>query len=98
MDVEATTAIRQAEVLAAKRMIERTMERFDLYPAKLMGRLHYPDARRAAEPTQSDPVSSHHLVRQDVNSFNRAAPVPVFRPAKRCYNASLSSGGPKQKQ
>lgn len=37
VDVEATTAIRQAEVLAAKRMIERAMERFDLYPAKLMG-------------------------------------------------------------
>ena len=33
VDVEATTAIRQAEVLAAKRMIERSMERFDLYPA-----------------------------------------------------------------
>ena len=30
VDVEATTAIRQAEVLAAKRMIERSMERFDL--------------------------------------------------------------------
>jgi transposase len=37
VDVEATMAIRQAEVLAAKRMIERAMERFDLYPAKLMG-------------------------------------------------------------
>ena len=37
VDVEATTAIRQAEVLAAKRMIERSMERFDLYPARLLG-------------------------------------------------------------
>ena len=37
VDVEATTAIRQAEVLAARRMIERSMERFDLYPARLMG-------------------------------------------------------------
>ena len=36
VDVEATTAIRQAEVLAAKRMIERSMERFDLYPARLL--------------------------------------------------------------
>src|SRR5579864_204008 len=32
VDVEATTAIRQAEVLAAKRMIARSMDRFDLYP------------------------------------------------------------------
>jgi hypothetical protein len=38
VDVEATTAIRQAEVLAAKRMIERSIERFDLYPARLTGR------------------------------------------------------------
>ena len=30
VDVEATTAIRQAEVLAAKRMIERSMDRFGL--------------------------------------------------------------------
>jgi transposase len=35
VDVEATTAIRQAEVTAAKRMIERTMDHFDLYPARL---------------------------------------------------------------
>jgi transposase len=30
VDVEATTEIRQAEILAAKRMIERSMDRFDL--------------------------------------------------------------------
>lgn len=35
VDVEATTAIRQGEVTAAKRMIERTRETFDLYPARL---------------------------------------------------------------
>lgn len=35
VDVEPTTAIRQAEVTAAQRMIERTRERFDLYPARL---------------------------------------------------------------
>ena len=37
VDVEATTAIRQAEVLAAKRMVERSLADFDLYPAKLIG-------------------------------------------------------------
>ena len=41
VDVEATTAIRQAEILAAKRMIERSMERFDLYPARLIGDTAY---------------------------------------------------------
>ena len=42
--MEATTAIRQAEVLAAKRMIERAMDRFDLYPARLMGDSAYGSA------------------------------------------------------
>jgi hypothetical protein len=37
VDVEATTAIRQAEVLATKRMIERSLQRFDLYPSRLLG-------------------------------------------------------------
>jgi hypothetical protein len=44
VDVEATTAIRQAEVLAARRMIERSMKRFDLYPARLMGDSAYGSA------------------------------------------------------
>jgi transposase len=44
VDVEATTAIRQAEVTAAKRMIERTMDRFDLYPASLAGDSGYGSA------------------------------------------------------
>ena len=44
VDVEATTAIRQAEVLAAKRMIERSMRRLDLYPAKIMGDSAYGSA------------------------------------------------------
>src|SRR5690348_13446265 len=37
VDVEATTAIRQAEVLAVRRMIEHSLERFGVYPARLMG-------------------------------------------------------------
>src|SRR6202167_2541869 len=44
VDVEATTAIRQAEVLAAKRMIERSLDRFDLYPARLLGDSAYGSA------------------------------------------------------
>lgn len=44
VDVEATTAIRQAEVRAAKRMIERSRERFDLYPARLAGDSGYGSA------------------------------------------------------
>jgi hypothetical protein len=44
VDVEATTAIRQAEVLAAKRMVERSIEGFDLYPGKLIGDTAYGSA------------------------------------------------------
>ena len=44
VDVEAPTAIRQAEVTAAKRMIERSLEGFDLSPAKLIGDTAYGSA------------------------------------------------------
>jgi hypothetical protein len=37
MDVEASRAIRQAEVGAAKTMIERTEQRFDIKPERLAG-------------------------------------------------------------
>jgi transposase len=41
VDVEATTAIRQAEVLAQRRMIERTQDRFGLWPEKLVADTAY---------------------------------------------------------
>src|SRR3974390_11582 len=44
VDVEATTAIRQAEVLAAKRMIERSLKQFNLYPRRLLGDSAYGSA------------------------------------------------------
>jgi hypothetical protein len=44
VDVEATTAIRQAEVTAAKRMIERSLEGFALDRARLIGDTAYDSA------------------------------------------------------
>src|SRR6201996_6200984 len=44
VDVEPTTAIRQAEVLAAKRMIERTAKNFALHPSRLLGDSPYGSA------------------------------------------------------
>ena len=44
VDVEATTAIRQAEVTAAKRMIERAQDHFSLYPARLAADTGYGSA------------------------------------------------------
>ena len=45
MDVEASRAIRQAEVGAGKTMIERTEERFDLKPKWLAADTAYGSAR-----------------------------------------------------
>src|SRR5262245_18873213 len=45
IDVEATRAIRQAEVGAAKTMIDRTEERFDIKPARLAADTAYGSAR-----------------------------------------------------
>jgi len=44
VDVEATTAIRPAEILAAKRMIERWLGHFDLDPERLIGDTAYGSA------------------------------------------------------
>ena len=58
VDVEATTAIRQAEVLAAKRMIERSLDRFDLYPARLLGDSAYGSAQRCSDGSSTSMASS----------------------------------------
>jgi hypothetical protein len=44
VDVEATTAIRQAEVTAAQKMIERTADRFGIEPARLAADTAYGSA------------------------------------------------------
>src|SRR5437870_4086924 len=62
VDVEATTAIRQAEVLAAKRMIERSMERFDLHPARLMGDSAYGSAEMLGWLVDEHGIAPHVTV------------------------------------
>jgi transposase len=68
VDVEATTAIRQAEILAAKRMIERSMERFDLHPARLIGDTAYGSAEMLNWLVNGQGIEPH---------------VPVFDKSKR---------------
>jgi hypothetical protein len=75
VDVEATTAIRQAEVLAAKRMIERSMKRFDIYPARLMGDSAYGSAEMLGWLVHEHGIEPHVTVfdksgRQD-GTFSR---------------------------
>jgi transposase len=67
VDVEATTAIRQAEVTAAKRMIERTKERFDLYPARLAGDSAYGSAEMLGWLVYEHGIEPH------VSVFDRSA-------------------------
>jgi transposase len=44
VDVEATTSVRQAEVTAQRRMIERTQERFGIWPERLVADAAYGSA------------------------------------------------------
>ena len=48
MDVEATTAVRQAEVTAAKTMIERTADRLEVTPSRLAADTGYGSAEMLA--------------------------------------------------
>ena len=59
VDVEATTAIRQAEVLAQRRMIERTQERFGLWPEKLVADTAYGSAPNLAWLVEERGIEPH---------------------------------------
>ena len=48
VDVEATTSVRQAEVTAQRRMIERAQDRFGLWPERLAADAGYGDAANLA--------------------------------------------------
>jgi transposase len=68
LDVEATTAVRQAEVTAQRRMIDRTHERFGLWPEKLAGDAGYGSAENLAWLVHERGIEPH---------------IPVFDNSKR---------------
>ncbi len=68
VDVEASTAVRQAEVTAAKTMIERSEERFNLYPERLAGDAAYGSAEMLGWLVHERGIEPH---------------VPVFDKSKR---------------
>jgi hypothetical protein len=77
MDVEATRAIRQAEVGAAKTMIERTEQRFDIKPAYLAADTAYGSAETLNWLVNDKKIEPHIPVidkstRED-GTFSRAA-------------------------
>ena len=59
MDVEATTAVRQAEVGAAKTMIDRTAETFDLRPERLAADTGYGSAEMLAWLVDEREIEPH---------------------------------------
>ena len=67
VDVEATTAVRQAEVTAAKRMIERAHDRFGLWPERLAADTGYGSAEMLAWLVHEKAIEPH------VPVFDRSA-------------------------
>ena len=59
VDVEATTSIRQAEVTAQRRMIERTQARFGLWPDRLAADTGYGDAANLAWLVEEKGIAPH---------------------------------------
>jgi hypothetical protein len=62
IDVEPTAAIRQAEVLAAKRMVERIAKRFALHPSKLLGDSAYGSAEMLSWLVDEQGIEPHVTV------------------------------------
>jgi transposase len=76
MDVEASTAIRQAEVTACKRMIERVQDRFGVWPERLAADTGYGSAEMLAWLVHERDIHPHipvfdKSVRRD-GTFERA--------------------------
>jgi transposase len=59
VDVEATTAVRQAEVTAAKRMLERAHDRFGLWPERLAADTGYGSAEMLAWLVHEKGIEPH---------------------------------------
>ncbi len=59
MDVEATTAVRQAEVTAQRRMIERTQKRFGIWPERLAADTGYGSAENLAWLVHEQGIEPH---------------------------------------
>ncbi len=86
-DVEATAPIRQAENKAARDMIGRTLDRFDLYPERLVADTAYGGAEMLAWLVHEQGIEPHRGLRlrpaRGCLSLSRrqvAAPVPAAVP------------------
>ena len=77
MDVEATTSIRQAEVTAQRRMLERTQERFGVWPAAPRRRHRL---RLGREPRLAGPRTRHRAAHPGLRQVRSRATAPSPAP------------------
>lgn len=77
MDVEASAAVRQAELTAARRMIDRVQDRFEIWPARLAADTAYGSAENLAWLVHEKGIEPHIPVFDHSNrrtgSFQRSA-------------------------
>jgi transposase len=100
VDVEATTAIRRTEVLAAKRMIERSLERFDLYPSRLPGDSTYGSAETLGWLVYELGIEPHvtsSTSRRAPTGPSRVRPSPTTIPGT-SIAAPLAKPSPRQRR
>src|SRR5215470_1081792 len=87
VDVEASTAVRQAEVTAQRRMIDRTQERFGLWPERLAGDAGYGSAENLAWLVHERGIEPHIPVfdksQRNDGTFSRED--FVYHHTRNCY-------------
>jgi hypothetical protein len=90
VDVEPTTALRQAEVLAAKRMIERTAKTFALRPSKLLGDSAYGSAEMLGWLVDELGIEPCSTNRRAMMAPSRVRTSTMIRPAT--FISALAAG------
>lgn len=79
MDVEASTAVRPAEITAAKRMIDRTAERFGIWPERLAADTGYGSAQTLAWLVHERGIEPHIPVWDKTRRTDGILPRDAFR-------------------
>ncbi len=73
VDVEATTSVRQAEVTAQRRMIERTQHRFGIWPERLVADAAYGSAPNLAWLVEEMSIEPNMPARKVTRSIHEGA-------------------------
>ena len=96
VDVEASTAVRQAEVTAAKRMIERVQDNLGIWPRKLIGDTGYGPAEMLAWLVHERDIEPHIPVfdKSDRSMALSRAPTSPMTPGATPMPAPAASSSP----